>query len=53
MPDRRVRSRVVHTVALLAGVVTVTLAVRVVPAPGTPATPSEPGAGATRALIIL
>ena len=53
MPDRRVRSRVVHTVALLAAVVTVTLAVRVVPAPDTPATPSEPGAGATRALIIL
>ncbi|MDV7082633.1 DUF4129 domain-containing protein [Rhodococcus opacus] len=53
MPDRRVRSRVVHTVALLAAVVTVTLAVRVVPAPDTPATPSEPGAGATRTLVIL
>ncbi|AII06567.1 DUF4129 domain-containing protein [Rhodococcus opacus] len=53
MPDRRVRSRVVHTVALLAAVVTVTLAVRVAPAPDTPATPSEPGAGATRALVIL
>ncbi|MFD6059414.1 DUF4129 domain-containing protein [Rhodococcus wratislaviensis] len=53
MPDRRVRSRVVHTVALLAAVVTVTLAVRVAPAPDTPAAPSEPGAGATRALVIL
>ncbi|REE73947.1 uncharacterized protein DUF4129 [Rhodococcus wratislaviensis] len=53
MPDRRVRSRVVHTVALLAAVVTVTLAVRVAPAPDTPATPSEPGGGATRALVIL
>ncbi|SED46026.1 DUF4129 domain-containing protein [Rhodococcus jostii] len=53
MPDRRVRSRVVHTVALLAAVVTVTFAARVVPAPDTPATPTEPGAGATRALVVL
>jgi hypothetical protein len=53
MPDRRVRSRVVHTVALLAAVVAVTFAARVVPAPDTPATPTEPGAGATRALVVL
>ncbi|MFF2110418.1 DUF4129 domain-containing protein [Rhodococcus koreensis] len=52
MPDRRVMSRVVHTVALLAAVVTVTLVVRAVPAPDTPAT-AEPGAGATRALVVL
>ncbi|GCE44762.1 hypothetical protein Rhow_000353 [Rhodococcus wratislaviensis] len=53
MPDRRVMSRVVHTVALLAAVVTVTLVVRAVPAPDTPATTAEPGAGATRALVVL
>lgn len=52
MPDRRVMSRVVHTVALLAAVVTVTLVVRAVPAPDAPAT-AEPGAGATRALVVL
>ena len=53
MPDRRVMSRIVHTVALLAAVVTATLVVRAVPAPDTPATAAEPGAGATRALVVL
>ncbi|WP_043825126.1 DUF4129 domain-containing protein [Rhodococcus opacus] len=53
MPDRRVMSRIVHTVALLAAVVTATLVVRAVPAPDTPATAAEPSAGATRALVVL
>nr|WP_231868965.1 DUF4129 domain-containing protein [Rhodococcus opacus] len=46
-------SRIVHTVALLAAVVTATLVVRAVPAPDTPATAAEPSAGATRALVVL